>query len=124
MFQLYDSVYAQYYRDVAQRFFFAVTDSFLMCTTFIVLTGTLLIYFAVTALLSKLMSLLSDFRRTFGRQLLDECLWVDISVFDGFSLLIGNHCSSLNTDNETIEQYFKSLGDNLTPPPIVFMLLS
>jgi hypothetical protein len=39
------------------KILFSVTASFLMCTRFIVLTGTVLIYFAVTALISELRSL-------------------------------------------------------------------
>jgi hypothetical protein len=39
----------------------------------------------------------------------NECVWIEIPVNDGFSLLVGNHSFSSASDNKSSENYFNFL---------------
>jgi hypothetical protein len=51
-------------------------------------------------------------RRT-DLELVEECVWVEISTTDGYNLLIGNHYFEPDTSVDTIKQYFCSSENTL-----------
>jgi hypothetical protein len=63
------------------------------------------------------------FEHRFNLELKNNCIWMEISVLNYLTLLIGNPCSLPNTDTKTIKQDLNSLEDILNPRSYHVMLL-
>jgi exonuclease III len=58
---------------------------------------------------------LSGCKSRYDLELTSECVWIEIPLPGGFSLLVGNHYFSPNSDVKVIENYFNSLEIKLNP---------